>query len=477
MNIWPRIRNRYIGDRSFYRMVVTLALPLVIQQGITNFVNLLDNVMVGGLGTNAISAVAIVNQLIFVFNLTIFGGLSGASIFGAQFAGCKDNAGLRHTLRFKLYLGLAVSAVALLVFLVFGDSLIGIYLNEGTSDPAALAETLRLARTYLNVILWGLVPFMLTQAISSTLRETGETLAPMLTSILSIFTNLVLNYVLIYGKLGAPALGVEGAAIATVISRYAEAAALILYVFVKRAKFPFLSGLLRDWRIPAELVRKICVTGSPLLFNELLWSTATALINQCYSVRGLDAVAATNITATVANLFFIVMFAMGNVISILVGQRLGANDIEGARDVDRKLIALDVAMHIIIGAVVVALSGTIPMIYNTEPEVRALAARMLTVAGCLLPLHAITHAFYFTIRSGGRTLITFLLDSVYTWAIPLSVTFFLSRYTALSVVLLYLIAQACDVIKIGIGLPILLTGSWARNIIVTPAAPEALPEA
>ncbi len=468
MNIFRKICNRYIGDRSFYRMVVTLAVPLVIQQGITSFVNLLDNVMVGGLGTNPISAVAIVNQLIFVFNLAIFGGMSGASIYGAQFAGNKDNDGLRYTLRFKLILGMCLCAVALLIFLLFDNTLIGLYLNRETSDPAAIAETLRLARAYLKIILWGLAPFMVSQAISSTLRETGETFAPMLTSILSIFTNLVLNYILIYGKLGAPALGVHGAAIATVISRYAEVGALILYVFVKRQKFPFLRGLLKSLRIPGGLVKKICITGAPLLLNETLWSTATALINQCYSVRGLTAVAAVNITSTATNLFFIVMFAMGNVISILAGQRLGANDIAGARAVVRKLIALDVAVHVAIGAVIIAISGAIPLIYNTEPEVRSLASRLLIIAGALLPLHACTHAFYFTIRSGGRTLLTFLLDSVYTCVIPLPVSFFLSRLTDIPVVTLFLIAQGCDVIKMCIGLPILIKGAWARNIIVEP---------
>lgn len=455
--------------------MIALVIPLLIQQGITSFVNLLDNVMVGGLGTTAISGVAIVNQLIFVFNLTIFGGMSGASIYGAQFAGNHDNDGVRNTFRFKLLLGTGVLAVGLIVFLCFGRELILLYLNGQGGEEAALNQTLAEAQRYLSIAVWGLLPFMVSQALSSTLRETGETLAPMLTSVLSFLVNLVLNYALIYGKLGCPKLGVAGAAYATVIARYAETLVIILYTVIRRKKFPFICGALRRLRIPAALAKKICITGAPLLFNELLWSIATASINQCYSVRGLGAVAAVNIVSTAWNVFAIVMFSMGSVISILVGQRLGAGDIEGARADDRRLVMLDFLLHIGIGILVIALSRVIPQIYNTEQAVRDTASRMLVVAGLALPLHAVAHAAYFSIRSGGRTMITFLLDSVYTWLVPLPLAFVLSRFTSIDVVAIYAVIQFSDAVKIAVGLPMLLSGRWARNIIsVDPAPPQII---
>lgn len=468
MGQWERMSDRgikrYIGDRAFYRMVIVLVVPLIIQQGITNFVNLLDNVMVGRLGTESISGVAIVNQLIFVFNLSVFGALSGASIYGAQYAGVNDHDGVRDCLRFKLLIGAGITAAALLVFTLFGDALISLYLNDA-ENAAALALTRSEAHGYLAIALWGLLPFMVSQSLSGSLRETGETFAPMVTSAISVLINLVLNYILIYGKLGAPAMGVRGAALATVVARYVETAVLMVYALRRTERYPFIRGLFRSFRVPKALVKRISITGTPLLINEVLWSTGTAAINQCYSVRGLATVAAMNITTTAWTLFAVIMFSMGSAISILTGQRLGANDFEGARDVDRKLIAFTLVLHLGIGLIVILTSGLIPQIYNVEPEVRALVRGMLIAAGATLPLHALSHASYFTIRSGGRTLITLLFDSVYTWCVPLPMAFLLCRYTELSIVAIYAILQGSDALKLALALPILISGSWARNVI------------
>ena len=182
-------------------------------------------------------------------------------------------------------------------------------------------------------------------------------------------------------------------------------------------------------------------------------------------MRGLATVAAVNITSTAWTLFAVVMFSMGSAISILTGQKLGADDIEGAKDVDNKLLCFTLFLHIGIGLIVVAVSGLIPMIYNVEQEVRLLTKGMLVAAGLALPLHAMAHASYFTIRAGGRTLITLLFDSVYTWCVPLPLAFILCRYTALPIVAIYAILQASDFLKFGLALPILIRGSWARNVI------------
>lgn len=211
-----RFLSRFIGDKAFYRSVLVLLIPIIIQQFITNFVSLLDNVMVGSLGTEAISAASIANQIMMVYCLAIFGGLSGASIFGAQFYGKGDMDGMRHTLRFKLYFAILCSAAAILIYIVFGESFIASFL-QGESNGGDMDLTLRSGCAYLDIMLWGLPPFALVQVYAGTLREAGETRAPMFAGICAILTNLFGNWVLIFGHLGAPALGVEGAAIATVI--------------------------------------------------------------------------------------------------------------------------------------------------------------------------------------------------------------------------------------------------------------------
>lgn len=463
--MFAKIKKNYIGDRTFYSNVLHLILPMMVQQGITQFVNLLDNVMVGRLGTAPMSGVAIVNQIIFIFNLTIFGGLSGASIFGAQFFGKGDHKGLRDTFRFRAIFSVAILALGLGVFLLFGEPLFQLYLNKDASSPADLAATLEAAKSYMNIMLWGLFPFVVVQCYSSALKDTGETVSPMVASVISIAVNLVLNYLLIFGSFGFPRMGVAGAALATVIARYVEAAYLLAHTYLHKERFQFLDGAFRSLKVPVSLCKRIAVTGTPLLLNEALWSVGMAAISMCYATRGLTAVAATNINSTVWNLFSIAIMASGNAIGIMSGQLLGAGEIDRAKDTVRKLLFFTVAANVCIGLVVIAVAPAIPYIYNTEDTVRRTATALLMISGAFMPVSSYSNGAYFTIRSGGKTFITFLFDCVFTWVICLPIAFVLSHFTALSVVWICFFVCCADIIKVVIGAAMIHSGIWANNVI------------
>ena len=450
-----------IGTRKFYRSVLTLLIPIVVQQFITNFVSLLDNVMVGRLGREAISAASIANSVLMVFMLSVFGGIS---IFGAQFYGKGDMDGMRHTFRLKIMFSVLVSAAAIAVYLLFGEGFIQAFL-QGESNGSDLALTLEGSVGYLRVMLVGLLPFAVVQVYASTLRESGETVAPMVAGICAILTNLFLNWVLIFGHLGAPALGVRGAAIATVISRYVELLVVVVHAHRHTDKYPFMRGAYGSQKVPVDLIWRVFPTAAPLMVNEILWSLGITFINRCYSTRGLNAVTALNINGTAWNLFCVIMFAMGSAVSIMVGQRLGAGEIEEARDVDRKLIFLTVAMHVVIGALMIAASPFIPLLYEVGEDVRALTSRLLVIAGLALPIHSFAHVTYFTIRSGGQTMITFLFDAVYTWVVTVLLAWALCTYTDWPVEKIYFCVQFIDVIKLVIGLIMLRSDFWAKNVV------------
>ncbi len=464
--------KRYIGNKAFYRNVLTLLIPMVIQQFITSFVSLLDNIMVGSLGTEAISAASISNSVLMVHMLAIFGGMSGASIYGAQFFGKGDMDGMRHTFRFKLYFGVIFSAAAIAVYLLFGSSFIQSFLR-GDSNGGDLALTHSLGNGYLRVMLWGLIPFAVAQVYTGTLRESGETRAPMVAGIIAILTNLFLNWVLIYGHLGAPALGVEGAAIATVISRYVELLVVVIHSHRHTDRYLFLLDVYKSPRVPAKLVGKITRTAAPLLVNEILWSLGMTFITNFYSLRGLNAVAALNINGTAFNLFSVIMFAMGSAVSIMVGQRLGAGKMEEARDVDRKLIFLTEVVHIVMAVILVLVSPLIPRMYNVSEEVRSLTRQLLIVVALTLPVHSFAHVAYFTIRSGGRTVITFLFDAAYTWAVSVVLAFCLVRFTDLPIVQIYFFVMSADIIKVVIGILMIRSGFWVRNVVNDTAAEQS----
>ena len=464
--------KRYIGNKAFYRNVLALLIPMVIQQFITSFVSLLDNIMVGSLGTEAISAASISNSVLMVHMLAIFGGMSGASIYGAQFFGKGDMDGMRHTFRFKLYFGVIFSAAAIAVYLLFGSSFIQSFLR-GDSNGGDLALTHSLGNGYLRVMLWGLIPFAVAQVYTGTLRESGETRAPMVAGIIAILTNLFLNWVLIYGHLGSPALGVEGAAIATVISRYVELLVVVIHSHRHTDRYLFLLDVYKSLRVPAKLVGKITRTAAPLLVNEILWSLGMTFITNFYSLRGLNAVAALNINGTAFNLFSVIMFAMGSAVSIMVGQRLGAGKMEEARDVDRKLIFLTEVVHIVMAVILVLVSPLIPRMYNVSEEVRSLTRQLLIVVALTLPVHSFAHVAYFTIRSGGRTVITFLFDAAYTWAVSVLLAFCLVSFTDLPIVQIYFFVMSADIIKVVIGVLMIRSGFWVRNVVNDTAAEQS----
>ena len=456
--------SRFIGNKAFYRSVVTLLIPIVIQQFITSFVSLLDNIMVGSLGTEAISAASIANQVMMVFCLAVFGGMSGAGIYGAQFFGKGDMDGMRHTFRFKLYFGVLISAAAVVVYLIFGESFIASFL-KGDSNGGDLELTMRGGCNYLDIMLWGLPPFALVQVYAGTLRESGETRAPMFAGICAILTNLFGNWVLIFGHLGAPALGVEGAAIATVISRYVELLIVAVHAHRHTTKYPFFAGAYKSLYVPGKLALRILRTATPLLLNEILWSLGMTFISRFYSYRGLNALAALNINGTAWNLFSVIMMGMGSAVAIMVGQRLGAAKIEEARDVDRKLIFLTEIIHIIIGAGMILAAPLFPRLYNVSADVRDLTRQLLIIAGLSLPIHSFAHVTYFTLRSGGRTVITFLFDAVYTWVIAVPLAYLLTAYTDMTIIRIYFCVQFVDIIKVIIGLLMLRSDFWARNVV------------
>ena len=469
MTISKRLKYNLIGDRSFYGKVITILIPIIIQNTVTNVVSLVDNVMVGSVGTLEMSAVAIVNQLLFVSNLCIFGGLSGAGIFTSQFAGAKDIKGVRHTFLVKMYIALAITVIAITVFCLFPKNLIGIYLSGNTAVSDA-TKTLGFSTNYLYIMLIGLLPFAISQAYGSTLRELGETKLPMITSIIAIVVNILFNYILIFGNEGlsflpfAP-MGVVGAAIATVLSRYAEMLVILICVHKNAEKYAFIKQAYKNLKIPLTLCREIFKKGLPLLINEFLWSFGMAALMQCYSVRGIEVVAATNISSTVGNLFNVFYFSMGAAISIMCGQHLGAGETERAKTTVWRLLFLMVISCFIIGSVLLSLSSVIPFIYNTSDTVRSITTELLRVLAILMPFNAFCFGCYFAMRSGGKTIITMIFDSGFIWIISYPLAYVIANFTNLSIVPFYFAVQGIEIIKAIIAGILIKKGFWINNII------------
>ena len=255
------------------------------------------------------------------------------------------------------------------IFLGFGDELIKLYLHGESGAKEAIEETQRQAKIYLSYMLIGLPPFAISQAYGDTLRCSEETIIPMKAGIVSVVVNLSLNYVLIYGKLGMPVLGVAGAAIATIIARYVEMAVVVIWTHTHIKRQPFIKGAFKNFKIPVSLTKDMIAKGMPLILNETLWSMGIAALLQNYSVRGLEVVGALNISQIISNLFNVGIIAMGSAISIILGQRLGAGEMEEAKEYSVKLIFFTEVLCLLTALVLLLLAPFFPMIYNTSDEI------------------------------------------------------------------------------------------------------------
>lgn len=454
-----------IGDKALYKRIFIFAIPIMIQQGITHFVNMLDNVMVGTVGQAQSTGVAVSNQLMFVFNLCVFGAISGAGIFTAQYFGKGDFEGVKQTFRFKIIFCVLLAAVGIALFCLKGENLIMLYLNK--EDNAELAaRSLGFAENYLYIMVIGLVPYTISQCYGSTLREAGQSTVPMAAGVAAVAVNLSLNYVLIFGKLGAPKLGVNGAAVATVISRFVELAVLVAYTFIKRQKCIFILEGFKSPYISFSLIGEIFKKGMPLMLNETLWASGIATVNGFYSQRGLDVVAANNISQTFFNVFSVAFMSVGVAIGILIGHDLGSGkNKEKIKKEAFKSIFFSVFVSAVIAIIYAVCAIFIPRIYNVSDNARSIATQLMQVTALTMPLDAFAHASYFTLRSGGKVIITLIFDSFFVWGVTVTAAAVLINYTSLGIITVYFICQSLNIIKCVLGFVFVKRGSWIKNII------------
>ena len=452
-----------IGDRDFYRRAMALAVPIMIQNGITNFVNMLDNLMVGSVGPEATTGVAIANQLIFIYNLCIYGAISGVGIFTAQFFGKKDTAGVCYTFRFKMIVSTVFTLLFMLIVLLKGDYLIGLYLT-GEGDAASISESARIAFDYVKIMLIGIIPYALSQSFGSTLRETGRPKVPMYAGIMAVAVNLILNYALIFGNLGLPRLGAAGAAIATVISRFVELIYVSLGAFIG-GKSKYIASAFKSLYVPGKLVKSMIVKVTPLFLNELLWSTGIAFVNQCYSVRGYDVLEADYIAMTFFNLFSVVFFSVGISIGIIVGQMLGSGNTSDVMDTAVKLRVFSVFTALAVAVVFASLSGVIPLAFNTSEQIRHLSTHLMIITALFMPVDAFAQSSYFTLRSGGKVLLTMVFDSFFVWVVSVPFAYVISRWTSMPILPFYALSLSLNIIKCVLGYYYVKKGSWIKNLV------------
>lgn len=457
-------KDKYFGDKNFYKMTLTIAIPIIIQNLLTNLVSMADNIMVGQLGTNQMSGVAIINQLFFVFNLLVFGGMSGAGLFSAQYFGQKNHNGVRDVFRMKILIGIAIIAISLSVMIFLHEPLINMFLHEGSSS-GNIQETFNYAKNYLYIMVIGIAPFVISNCYNTTLKESGQTVVPMKAGVLAVVFDIVLNYIFIFGKLGFPAMGVVGAAIATVISRFVECGYLVIYTHMHSNDYPFIKHCYRTLKVPGSLVKKIIITGSPLMLNEFLWAGGLTLQTQALSTKGLATVGGLNICNTIGNISNCIFVTMGTTIAIVVGQLLGAGKLKEAKVTATRMAAFSLLISFGMIIILGLLGPVFPHFYNTTDEIRKLATKFIWAVAAATPFISLSNSEYFILRSGGKTIITFLFDSCFVCLVNVPVAICLTKFTAIHIVGIFFLVNMLEGVKALIGFIMVKKDIWLNTIV------------
>lgn len=457
--------KKFIADKKFYKTLLAIVIPIILQQFITQFVSLVDNLMIGNVGNSEMTGVSLANQLLFVFNLAIFGSLSGASLFASQYYGAENKQGYQQTFKFKWLIGCLIVIIATLIFVFFDDQLLSFFINSKEGEYSDPSVVLNSGKSYLLIMLIGNVPFLIKEIYATSLREMKQTFIPMLCGIIAIGVNLLFNGLLIFGLLGFPKLGVLGAAIATVISRFVEMGIVLIYTHVKIKKFYFLNGAYKGNRLSLFSIKKFFPKTLLLITNETLWAGGLTLMLSCYAYRGLDIVSSFNIANTISNVFITIGTSLGNASAIIIGAMLGAKETEVAKQSSYRIMGFAFVISIIFSIIQIICSFIIPNIYDSSEEIKIMARNLIIISALLLPFNSVNSVCYFTLRAGGRMLITILFDSVFVIMVRVPIAFVLSHFTGLSIYWVFFFATAIDLIKIFVGYYLINKGIWIRYIV------------
>ena len=414
--------KKYFGTKQFYRTVISIAFPIMAQQFITTFVNLIDNVMIGSIGNIALTSVTVANRFFLIMNSILFGLCGAAGIYIAQFFGAKQKKNCQEV--FNINMAFAVGAGLLYTY----------------------------------------IPFAVSFTCMMALRAVGINKIQLKVGIVAVITNTALNYCLIFGNFGFFKMGIQGAAIATIIARLVEMAIYLIILYRNKHFFSFdLKGIIR---INVNLLTSIVRKAIPLTINEILFSLGQALIFMSYMRCDEYLVASISVVDTVANIMFIVFGGLSSAVSIMIGNKLGANKLDEARDNARKLLCFALMVSLMIGMICFLLAPLIPNLYNVDIPIKEAIVRLVRIKSIMINIYAFNVCIFFILRAGGDVVSTMIMDSGFLWAAGVLVSTLLSSFTTISLISLYIVVESLDLIKLIIATYFFKKERWVKNIAV-----------
>jgi putative MATE family efflux protein len=448
--------SKRIEDKFFYRTMISLALPIIIQNLISSCLNMVDTLMIGKLGETEIAAVGLANQYYFFYALVIFGIASSSGIFIAQFYGKGDLKSIHRVLGIGLIIGCSIAVIFTVLTLLNPDGIMRIF----TGEPDVIA----VGKEYLAIVAFTFLLFCINAIHASALRSTRQPRLPMLTSIAALAANTMLNYILIFGHLGFKPMGVRGAAIATLISRIIELTLTLTIVYYRKN---MLAAQLRDLTdIPMELIKRFIKSAVHIVLNDGLWGLAVMVCTIAYARMGKQAMAAIQISNTVQNVFFVIIGGLASACAIMIGNKIGEGNEEKAFNYAVRSLKLALILGFIHGTVLFLIAPLVPKWFNITPDTYSITVNVIRVLGIVIFVKFFNFVMSIgVLRSGGDTKFIMLLELATIWLIAVPTAFVGALILRLPVHCVVLLVTLEEFIKIFIEVPRILSKKWLNNLV------------
>ncbi|MDF2520862.1 MAG: family efflux transporter [Clostridia bacterium] len=449
--------NLGLKDRIFYNKAIAIAVPIMLQNLISSVLNMVDTIMVGTLGEAQLAAVGLANQVFFVFFLLIYGINSGCGIFIAQYWGSKDEDNIKRTLSFAVIVGTAVGLIFTMIVLYMPRQIMQIF----TTDQAVI----KYGMDYMRYVSVSYVLTSISIAYSFSARNIGDVRVPTLISAISLVVNGVLNFIMIFGYLGFPRLGVQGAAIATTIARLVEAAALVFWVYTVR-KDKVLSARIADvGRLNLGFIKNILVTAIPVILNDVFWSLGMTMYSVAYARISTTAIASIQIANTIQGIVMVITLGLATSCAVMIGNEIGAGEKETAITYANRYLKIGGLIGIIFGILLILSSPFVLRMFGSTFEVRAAAQKILIVMGIFLWSRFINNIMVIGIlRSGGDTTFSAVLETCSVWLVGVPLAFAGALWWHLPVYVVYILISFEEIVKLLFAYTRVRSNRWVRDV-------------
>ena len=443
-------------DKKFIKTLMLLAIPIILQSLVTASLNLLDNLMIGSLGENEIAAVGISNQFYMLYYYTIMGITLGAGIFMSQFWGKKDVTSIHKFLGISLVVGMISTIFFAILAFFFPEMIMKIFIDENIVIEQGVA--------YLKMVALSYIFTTISLSYAAALRSIGQTKIPMYGSLVGLVFNGILNYIFIFGKFGAPVMGVAGAALGTTVSRFMELAFILFIIYKNKNVVAGKISQLLDFNF--DLVKRYFITATPVVFNDVMWIAGITAYFIAYSKLGINATATMQIANTINNVFNIFGIGIASASAILIGNKIGAGKEEDAKEDAIKISVFGVLIGIIIGIFFFFLSPFIAMLFKITPETYENLIFVLKVMAIILPLRffGITQIIG-VLRGGGDVMYAIITELVAVWLIGVPLSFIGAVYFNLPITIVYILVCLEEPFKAIATYPRLRSGKWIKNLV------------